>query len=64
MTGILLRFARKTDSAGWLQILLPWSWNSLDGLSADSREALDPVRAEARGKMQPAVPKLTSSKVN
>jgi hypothetical protein len=27
MTGILLRFARKTDSAGWLQILLPWSWN-------------------------------------
>jgi hypothetical protein len=27
MWGILLRFERKTDSAGWLQILLPWSWN-------------------------------------
>jgi hypothetical protein len=30
-TGILLLFVKKTDSAEWLEILLPWSWNPLQG---------------------------------
>ena len=31
MLRILRRAGRKTDSARWLQILLPWSWNWLGG---------------------------------
>lgn len=28
-TSILLLVVKKTDSAGWLEVLLPWSWNPL-----------------------------------
>lgn len=32
MDDILLLVVKKTDSAGWLGVLLPWSWNRLRDL--------------------------------